>query len=195
MRTRTRLPVGVVVVVLCVIALATPASANPAKEAVRDTSFASFQGRMIDLSKSWEGAEVCAVVSRSDVRCYASREESIVALAPTTAINGGAQNTDGTVGLLSWNGCANGWLCIYEHASYGGRQLSFNDEYWHDLDEWGFKDQTSSWTNNQGGWVFGCSGSDSGTLGDGAGDNRTMTDCTEASNLGSYNDRTEDIHG
>ncbi len=49
--------------------------------------------------------------------------------------------------------------------------------------------------NNQGGSWTGCSGSDSGTLGDGAGDNRTMTDCTASANLGSYNDRAEDIHG
>ncbi|SCL26927.1 hypothetical protein GA0074694_4660 [Micromonospora inyonensis] len=86
-------------------------------------------------------------------------------------------------------------MCIYEHQNFGGRKLSFNDEFWHDLATWAFVDMATSFTNNQGGGLFGCSGSDSGILGDGAGDNLTMTDCTASANLGTYNDRTEDIHG
>ncbi|RKN38700.1 hypothetical protein D7223_30490 [Micromonospora endolithica] len=102
---------------------------------------------------------------------------------------------DGPIGTFAWYGCDNDWLCIFEHANFAGRKLQFSDEYWHDLDEWGFKDKTSSWVNNQdGGWT-GCSGSDSGTLGDGAGDNRNMGACSASGNLGSYNDRAEDIYG
>ncbi|MFI9644544.1 peptidase inhibitor family I36 protein [Micromonospora sp. NPDC051925] len=174
--------------------LASPATAGPSQQMLRDPSLASFQGSTIDLSKSWEGARVCAVLSRTEVRCYASNEEASADLAPrSTPTNTGRGG--GPISTLAWHGCDNDWLCIYEHADFGGRQLQFNEEYWHDLDEWGFVDQTSSWVNNQGGSWTGCSGSDSGTLGDGAGDNRTMTDCTASANLGSYNDRAEDIHG
>ncbi|MFD6567939.1 hypothetical protein [Micromonospora profundi] len=45
-----------------------------------------------------------------------------------------------------------------------------------------------------GSWT-GCSGSDSGTLGDGAGNNRTVTDRTASANLGSYNDNAKDVRG
>ncbi|WP_349877097.1 peptidase inhibitor family I36 protein [Micromonospora sp. HUAS YX12] len=86
-------------------------------------------------------------------------------------------------------------MCIYEHQNFGGKKLQFSDEYWHDLDNWAFQDKTTSFVNNQGGDPWGCSGSDSGTLGDGAGNNFHMGDCTASSNIGSYNDRAEDIHG
>ncbi|MFI7211684.1 peptidase inhibitor family I36 protein [Micromonospora maritima] len=187
MRTRTRLLASTAVAVLGVTALASPATAGPA---LRDPSLASFQGRTIDLSKSWEGAQVCAVLSRSEVRCYATNEEASADLAPRAS-----RDADGPISTFAWHGCDNDWICIFEHADFAGRKLQFSDEYWHDLDEWGFKDKTSSWVNNQGGSWTGCSGSDSGTLGDGAGNNRTMTDCTASANLGSYNDKAEDIHG
>ncbi|MEU5941644.1 peptidase inhibitor family I36 protein [Micromonospora sp. NPDC047548] len=192
MRTRTRLLAGAAVAVLGVTGLASPATASPA---LRDPSLASFQGRTIDLSKSWEGAQVCAVLSLSEVRCYASNSEASADLASRITSTGTPRDAAGPIGTLAWHGCDNDWLCIYEHADFGGRKLQFSDEYWHDLDEWGFVDMTSSWVNNQGGSWTGCSGSDSGTLGDGAGNNRTMTDCTASANLGSYNDKAEDIHG
>ncbi|MBQ1022814.1 peptidase inhibitor family I36 protein [Micromonospora sp. C95] len=191
MRTRTRLLASTAVAILVVTALANPASASPS---LRDPSLASFQGRTIDLSKSWQGAQVCAVLSRSEVRCYATNEQATADLAPRISSTGTTRSA-GPIGTFAWNGCDNSWICIWEHASFQGRKLQFNDEYWHDLDEWGFKDQTSSWTNNQGGSWTGCSGSDNGTLGDGAGDNRNMGACTASANLGSYNDRAEHIHG
>lgn len=196
MRTRTRLPAAVVVAVLGVTGAATPAIAGPTTQALRQTSHASYQGRTIDLSKSWEGAQVCAVVSRSDVRCYATSDQANAALAPAATSTGAARGASGPVGTLStWHNCPDDWLCIYEDINWGGRRLQFNDEYWHSLDPYGFKDKTSSWTNNQGGGIFGCSGNDKGTLGDGAGDNRVLDDCSASSSLGSYNDRTEDVYG
>lgn len=197
MRTRTRLLACAVVVALGVTGLASPAIASPSSQAPRETSLASFQGRTIDLSKSWEGAKACAVLSRTEVRCYASREEEKADLASLATSTSASRGAGGPIGTLDWNGCDEEWLCIYEHASFGGRKLSFNDEYWHDLDNWGFVDMTSSFTNNQGGREIlgGCSGTDSGTLGDGAGNNYNMTDCTASANLGTYNDRAEDIFG
>ncbi|MFG1779057.1 peptidase inhibitor family I36 protein [Micromonospora sp. NPDC049048] len=195
MRTRTRLLASAVVATLGVTGLASPAIAASSGEALRETSLASFQGRTIDLSQSWEGAQACAVLSRTEVRCYASREEEKTDLASLAMSTAAGRGTAGPIGTLDWNGCDEDWLCIYEHQNFGGRKLSFNDEYWHDLSTWGFVDMTTSFTNNQGGGLLGCSGSDSGILGDGAGDNLVMTDCTASANLGSYNDRTEDVHG
>ncbi|MEU5950509.1 peptidase inhibitor family I36 protein [Micromonospora sp. NPDC047465] len=111
------------------------------------------------------GRAGCAVLSRTEVRCYASREEEKADLASLATPTGASRGTVGPIGTLGWNGCDEDWLCIYEHADFEGRKLSFNDEYWHDLDNWGFVDMTSSFTNYQGGnLIGGCSGTDSGTL-------------------------------
>ncbi|MEQ4304695.1 peptidase inhibitor family I36 protein [Plantactinospora sp. B6F1] len=151
---------------------------------------------MIDLSKSWEDAQVCAVLSRNDVRCYASTDEAAAALAGEAAKASSARGSDEPVSPMStWHGCPDDWLCVYEHTNWGGRRLQFNDEQWHWLGDYGFVDQTSSWTNNQGGGLLGCSGSDWGALGNGAGDNRNLEDCAASSSLGSYDNQTEHVHG
>ncbi|WP_019901975.1 peptidase inhibitor family I36 protein [Salinispora arenicola] len=195
MSTRTKLIVSAVVAALGVTSFASPARSSPSSQAPRETSLASFQGRTIDLSKSWEGAQACAVLSRTEVRCYASRKEEKADLASRARSVSASPGTGGPIGTLDWNECDDGWLCIYEHADFNGRKLSFNDEYWHVLDRWGFEDQTSSFTNNQGGGWFGCSGTDEGYLEDDARNYYLMHDCTAAAKMGSYNDKARNIKG
>lgn len=50
--------------------------------------------------------------------------------------------------VAAYSDCPNGWVCIWEHANYGGRMLQFQDRgYWQNLTAYGFNDQASSWRN------------------------------------------------
>jgi hypothetical protein len=152
-----------------------PAQAGPARPGV-----ATFQGRTIDLSVSWEGARVCTVISASDVRCFASADEADTALAASSAAV-----------FSTWHGCPDNYLCLYENPNWNGRRLQFQQDYWQSLVPYGFDGRTSSWTNNQNN--LGCT--DTGILGNGAGDNRTLSDCSASASLGSYDNVATDVHG
>ncbi|WP_326557334.1 peptidase inhibitor family I36 protein [Micromonospora sp. NBC_01796] len=47
--------------------------------------------------------------------------------------------------------CARGWTCLYEHSNFDGRRLTFTDCISEYLPNYGFRDQASSWHNNQTG--------------------------------------------
>ncbi|MFJ6798223.1 hypothetical protein [Streptomyces sp. NPDC091268] len=47
--------------------------------------------------------------------------------------------------------CAYGWTCLYEHANFDGRRLTWSDCAFENLADWGFSDKTTSWHNNQSG--------------------------------------------
>lgn len=49
--------------------------------------------------------------------------------------------------------CKRGWVCLYQDADYDGRRLAFSECHVHDLGDWSFRDQASSWHNNQTGGV------------------------------------------
>jgi Peptidase inhibitor family I36 len=100
---------------------------------------------MINLASGWQGAQSCAVYSRTDVRCFASTGEADASLGYSRA-------KDPLVALApaATPACASGWLCLYEFVNGGGRRLQFHDEYWNYLSDYGFDRQTSSWRNNQG---------------------------------------------
>ncbi len=47
--------------------------------------------------------------------------------------------------------CPNGWTCLYQDANWLGRMLQFaTPGYWQNLSDYGFNDQTSSWSNHRG---------------------------------------------
>ena len=67
--------------------------------------------------------------------------------------------------------------------------MNFSDEFWHQLADWGFNRQTSSWRNNQG-------GSDKGHLS--LFNRSTVYDCaanTYTSQMGIYNDQAYAVWG
>ncbi|MFD7893702.1 peptidase inhibitor family I36 protein [Streptomyces sp. NPDC059743] len=45
--------------------------------------------------------------------------------------------------------CSRLWTCLYEHANFDGRRLTWSDCDFVNLADWGFNDQTTSWHNNQ----------------------------------------------
>jgi hypothetical protein len=118
------------------LAAIVPASASAAGQ------IASFKGERINLSTGWGKAKSCVEYLRGQATCYATHREA-------DAVLGYSPANDPEAAAAALPACANGWLCLYEHIDGGGRRLIFNSEYWHNLVEWGFQCQTSSWRNRQ----------------------------------------------
>ncbi|GAA2424657.1 peptidase inhibitor family I36 protein [Streptomyces macrosporus] len=175
MRARLAHFVGVAAVAA---GLLTAVPSTAAADATATGAVARYEGRNIDLLRDgWQGAHTCVATTPEDVDCYDTGSEADAAL--------GYDRTADAKGLPA---CARGWLCIYEHANGGGRRLIFNDEYWHDLNEYGFANQASSWRNRQ-------SRGDSGGLKMGNGQQIWLGAPEYSSNLGGYNDRARWVHG
>jgi hypothetical protein len=147
-RART-LTVFVLVMAVMVVPGGGPAGASePGVRAV-------FDGRVINLARDWEGASACAVLSKDDVRCFASVDRLRAALAPDVAtvarpvaaaagLPSGIAEFTPDCGGIWWR-----WLYLYEHANFGGRVLQFNDvNFWQNLTDFGFNDTMSSWWND-----------------------------------------------
>lgn len=59
-------------------------------------------------------------------------------------------NVVATIGPAAFDDCPASWLCLWEHASYAGRMVRFQDSgYWQSLVPYGFNDVTSSWRNRR----------------------------------------------
>lgn len=124
-------------VMLVVLAIGMPGAG------ATEPGHAIYHGTDIDLSVSWEGATVCAVVTATDVRCYDSQAEADADLATIS----GARSTGDTVDTACGGNTSN-WVYLYADANYGGRTLQFQDVgVWQDLATWGFDNQMSSWRN------------------------------------------------
>ena len=153
---------------------------------------ASFEGRVIDLSAGWQGAQSCVVFSASDTRCFATHAEADKLLGyqrDADALVAQTARAEGAAAAAVVPSCTSGWLCLYENINGGGRRLQFSDEYWHYLSDWGFDRSTSSWRNNQ-------SATDAGHL---SLYNRTSVyNCgarVYALSMGSYNDQAYAVWG
>lgn len=143
---------------------------------------ATLNGKAIDLKSSWNGADVCAVLSPTEVQCWDTAEAADRALGynAATAVQGKPS-------------CPKDWVCLYEDINGGGRRLQFSDEYWDNLYDYGFSNKTSSWYNHQDGW-----GNDRAWLANGRDGDGTQIHLDEAgyvSNLGSFNDKASSVYG
>jgi hypothetical protein len=94
---------------------------------------ALYKGRHINLSVSWEGAKVCAVLSWTNVRCYDSPADFAEA-------NGLTQER----ALVD---CPFGYYCLFEHVDYGGRMTYFRVRGCQNLSWISFNDRASSYYN------------------------------------------------
>jgi hypothetical protein len=131
--------------------LTTPMALSTAGAAEKPASqgvIASYHGRAIDLSRGWSGAQICEVWTKTDVRCYATQAEMRAAHSKIPAASGVTAQAD-------LHGCPGSlfgpeWVCLYEFTSWGGRRLQFKDPgYWQNLDDYGFRDQASSWAKTR----------------------------------------------
>ncbi|WP_105968828.1 hypothetical protein [Streptomyces geranii] len=104
---------------------------------------AQFEGRTIDLSKSWGAAKACTVWRAGGVvQCFRTAEEQERTASELTRLR---------TGRVAAATCSTP-LRVYEHGEFNyngtvnGRTLSFYDRgYWQNLTDYNFNDQTSSY--------------------------------------------------
>jgi hypothetical protein len=114
-----------------------------------EPTWATYKGRLIDVSRNWEGAHACAVLSPGDVRCFdnqAELERTLAKSAPVTS-SLGSMSVD-TIDAYCLNR-SDLYLILYQDTSFGGNSLSFRDaDTWFNLSDYSFDNITSSWKNN-----------------------------------------------
>jgi hypothetical protein len=125
---------------------------------------AMYEGRTINLSVDWEGATVCSEVALDDVRCFATAEESLLALAPIDrghadllarkqngtaggAVSGNQVGTDFGTRIMA--DCAWGWTCLWDITGFSGRRLQWSQDGTKKLADWDFRDQAASICHNR----------------------------------------------
>lgn len=124
-----------------------------------------------------------------DVRCYDTTEAADRATGYNRATDPLAARADER-GARALPACANDWVCLYQFTEGGGKRLIFSDEYWHNLDNYGFDNRTSSWRNNQS--------RDSASLArytDGTGTQVSLSGKSYASSLGTFDNKASAVHG
>ncbi len=95
---------------------------------------ADFEGRRIDLSSTWQQARACIVMLQAKlVECFrslADAEARVAKIPPQAA---------------AYPYTCSSPLRLFEHNTYGGRQLLFFDRlFWQNLTDYGFNDQMTS---------------------------------------------------
>ncbi|MEE1942150.1 peptidase inhibitor family I36 protein [Streptomyces sp. TRM 70361] len=169
--------------------LSSAAGPTAAAKSAPAGAVARYEGRKINLAEGWQGAHTCVVHTRQDIRCHSDAAGADAALGYRRAADPLVRRAASPRAAAAVPACAGGWLCLYEHANGQGRRLIFNDEYWHNLYDYGFQNKTSSWRNTQ-------SRGDSGGL--------RMSDTQQqiwlgapgyVSYIGIYNDKAYMVHG
>lgn len=151
-------------------------------------SMATYEGRQIDLSSDWEGAQACAILATGNY-CFDSQVELEATLGGGEASL--APSSMGGESLLSYcNGDGSLWLVLYENTSFGGRSLSFRDQgIWQNMSTYSFDNQMSSWDNNTGCTAYAAWDANGG------GSWLTMSASSSNSNVGStWDNQTSSIH-
>ncbi len=115
-------------------------------DSIADRSLATFDGRTIDLSKSWDGARACWVDEVGSARCFATEADMDRALKAAGHDLGRAEPTTTGIrpqGALAAN-CSSS-LRLYRDTSYGGSVLYLSQRgYWINLSSFGFDNVVSS---------------------------------------------------
>lgn len=99
----------------------------------------------------WGNAKACAVLSPSEVKCFASEAamEAATKSTTTSSSDSNSVSTSSTTASVYCAGRSDLWLYLYEHGNFGGRVLKFREsDIWQNLTVWDFNDKTSSWRND-----------------------------------------------
>ncbi|SBW18536.1 hypothetical protein FDG2_0709 [Candidatus Protofrankia californiensis] len=155
MRTK-RLITGAASLLSAMLLLAAaPVAANaaePSAPAVKPTAdstgnqeptWATFEGKQINLKNGWGEAQVCSVFPDRTTECFRTIEEAET--RERAAGLGTAPAAAGDATIESADQCDTP-LNLYEDGGYGGRHLRFwGRGYWQNLTDWSFNDEMSSY--------------------------------------------------
>ncbi|MFG2029886.1 peptidase inhibitor family I36 protein [Streptomyces sp. NPDC048825] len=147
MRNRIRPGVSLLVMSMAAATLAlssgpstaqtSPVDGGSSSSAENAAVIATYDGKKINLSEGWQGAQTCAQFSERDVRCYDSEAQFRAdAGLPAVAKRAGAENAAAT--------CGSGWTCLYEGYNSSGRKLQWSENGLYPLEGYGFRDKASS---------------------------------------------------
>lgn len=152
MRTTTKLAVALSAGALTVIGIAAPTSASTTLERT-----IAAQAERADLNRS----EVAGLQKQIDkqlavtpggeqigVNQVAWRDGKAIMTFPLPGEKQ-ARAVDEPVGTRGTANCSYTWTCLYQHASYEGRRLTWQDCAFVNLSRHDFNDEASSWHNNQ----------------------------------------------
>ena len=141
---------------LAAVVAAGLASAGPSAAQDKDESLASdsgelamFEGRVIDMSRDWEGAEACVVWpdESTTTECFATEtelEEHIATLAQSIALSSAGAQTLGPPIVAASSSCGS-YLKLYDGTYYGSPSLWLSTRLqWLNLSNYGFNQRTSS---------------------------------------------------
>ena len=123
---------------------------GPATPPERRPAMATFEGRVIDLSKDWEEARACLVWRQGGVlECFRTPEAldaRAARLSPEHAGRPDSQDSADTMSFYASSASCSSYLRLFDYNHYGGRALWFKDRgYWQNLWDYGFEDRTSSY--------------------------------------------------
>ena len=121
--------------------------------AASETSIATFEGREIDMSKNWEGADACWIDEVGKAACFRTESEmdrALVAAGHDIALTNSPTKADKREGARAAS-CSSS-LRLYRNNYYGGGVVYLSQRgYWINLSWYGFDNVVSSYR------VGGCS--------------------------------------
>ncbi len=143
-RKRWRNSVWVLAIALTMAALSPVGQAVAAPSAKAQGTTAQFEGRIIDLSTDWGGAQACLISSQEGNQCFRT-SQAMEAREKQLGLGHDRQPSGGAVTAAYAYSCSSP-LRLYDYSYYGGRQLSFWDRgFWQNLWDYGFDNQVSSY--------------------------------------------------
>jgi hypothetical protein len=134
---------------------AVPANAAEPGRPLPDGALASYNGRKIDLSEGWQGAQACVVFDEGDVQCFDSRREMYTVRDAYIEQHEGTATLSGTladpVSALGDCGGSGKGVALFSATNYGGTELDFvtTNNTWSNLSAYGFDNTMESWVNTK----------------------------------------------
>ncbi|MFF3416949.1 peptidase inhibitor family I36 protein [Streptomyces sp. NPDC002698] len=106
---------------------------------------ADYRGQKIDLSSSWEGANICTELPDGEVHCYDTDEESLADPdLPAKVREDTLKASKLQAASDPRDNCASDYWCLYQDPNYKGRRLQFSSSGKKNLGDYGFRDKLSS---------------------------------------------------
>lgn len=106
---------------------------------------AEYNGRVIDLSKGWQGAEICVEQTFDNFRCYDDEASYRAAENPDSSLP--------STGTRAYTDCPSGHFCLWDNANYNSRRVQYRALGTHNLGSAGFANSANSVYNNRSGWT------------------------------------------